>query len=300
MQSALRDPYQTLGVRRTATGKDIVDAYRRLAMKWHPDRHPSDAAKAYASGRMKDINVAYDALSDPARRANYNSENPVRPTHTEKPSTARRDSPESSNKPAGPMMKIHLTIPIADAIFGGTAEIEPYREMPCYECRGDGFDFNDHRCGRCSGDGYISDKASGFTLRVRPGVVNGSVLVAKGRGGQAPHGGVPGDLHITIKVASETNWIVSGLSLHGNVRVPFSTALLGGYVLVEMPGGLQRRVLVPQHTDSGVKLRIPQGGLFDALNDLRGDAFVRVTISLPPNPKTVTSSTERTIRDLYT
>lgn len=66
--STLRDYYEVLGVRRDATAEEIKQAYRKLAMRYHPDRNPGDAS---AEAKFKEINEAYQVLSDPERRAHY-------------------------------------------------------------------------------------------------------------------------------------------------------------------------------------------------------------------------------------
>ena len=63
-----RDYYQTLGIARSASDKDIRRAYRRLARKYHPDVNPGDSA---AGARFKEINAAHEVLSDPAKRRKY-------------------------------------------------------------------------------------------------------------------------------------------------------------------------------------------------------------------------------------
>jgi DnaJ-class molecular chaperone len=64
-----KDYYKTLGVDRKASEEDIKRAYRKLALQYHPDRNPGDSK---AEDRFKEINEAYQVLSDPAKRARYN------------------------------------------------------------------------------------------------------------------------------------------------------------------------------------------------------------------------------------
>src|ERR1700730_9112984 len=66
--SATRDYYQVLGIAKTATDKDIRSAYRRLARKYHPDLNPGDRS---SEGRFKELQAAYDVLSDPVKRSKY-------------------------------------------------------------------------------------------------------------------------------------------------------------------------------------------------------------------------------------
>lgn len=291
--------YRWLGVPRTAQTKEIVDAYRALAMKWHPDRHHTPSEKNAAAVKFKKISEAYQNLKDPVKRAAFDALS-AEPIPRYGPGEYRRwREAAAQNLPKGDTISIELPISISIAISGGNIRVEPYRDLICSECRGDGFDHNDHRCDICRGDGYVLDHNSAFTLRVRPGVVTGSILVARNRGKSELSGGEPGDLHIKIRVSSEPSWLVSGINIHGDIKIPFSVALLGGDVDVIMPGDKVLRVSIPAHTDSGARLKIEGHGLHDSRNHMRGDAYVRVSIVLPNSPKHVTWSAERTIRELY-
>lgn len=145
--------YTTLGVERTATREEIVAAYRRMAMKWHPDRHVDPAKKHEAEQHFKRVQQAYTTLSDPSARATYD-QSQSRPDpfgfgfgfgaqqtsryqqqqqewarHAE--DAARR---QRENMPRGADIKKKVSISLADAINGTTIEVDHPRQAYCEEC----------------------------------------------------------------------------------------------------------------------------------------------------------------------
>ena len=170
-----RDYYEVLGVPPTASEEEIRKAFRRLAMEWHPDRNPDPQA----SERFKEINEAYQVLSDPVKRAEYDRARAVRsatvgrgfegvgevfgfgdlfeaffgglgatvgaPTH--RPTARRRGS------------DIHttVTLPFRDAVFGAEVEVELERTETCPRCRGNGAEpgTSPTTCPTCRGTGQV-------------------------------------------------------------------------------------------------------------------------------------------------
>ena len=82
MPEAEPDPYSVLGVARTASDSEIRAAYRALVAKYHPDRHQGNPLEELAGARMTEINRAYEILSDPARRAAFDSGQVIWPRAT--------------------------------------------------------------------------------------------------------------------------------------------------------------------------------------------------------------------------
>jgi molecular chaperone DnaJ len=124
------------------------------------------------------------------------------------------------------------------------------------------------------------------------------VLTVRERGKQSEHGGLNGDLHITISIKPETGWKRKGIDLSATLKLPYSTALLGGKVDVPLPTGKTVQVQVPARTNTGKKIRLTGQGLFDAANDKRGDILLSVSIVLPASRRKLTPEMEALLRQI--
>ncbi len=161
-----QDPYSTLGVARNASPEDIKRAFRKLAMDFHPDRNKSSGAES----RFKEINAAYEVLSDPEKRARFDR---FGQTDGGGQGFAGFDSMGgfgdifdaffrgSASRQAGPQrgadLEARLTIDFESAIFGGEQEITFQRTERCDDCRGRGQKDGGERagCESCGGKGEI-------------------------------------------------------------------------------------------------------------------------------------------------
>jgi molecular chaperone DnaJ len=156
--------YQTLGVTSTASADDIVKAYRRLAMRWHPDRNPANPHDAKT--RFQQIKSAYDVLSDPRTRELYDLQISAR-----RSSSSDSASPGSSfdeavrarwNKRRGPPpvqgadIECKMTVPLETVIFGGVVDVTMLAPRLCGTCDGNGKLSGHFACPSCGGDGKKS------------------------------------------------------------------------------------------------------------------------------------------------
>jgi molecular chaperone DnaJ len=164
---AQRDYYNILGVSRKATQDEIKKAYRSLAMRWHPDKNPDDAA---AEQRFKDINVAYRTLGDPEKRGRYDR---LGPLYTE---DGRPPRPEDLNEVVGTVfsnisgifgrrknargedLRYTVALTLEEVSAGTDKEIVVPRKIRCKTCAGDGADPDNgkQKCTYCSGSGRAS------------------------------------------------------------------------------------------------------------------------------------------------
>ena len=158
-----RDHYEVLGVSTGATAEEIKQAYRRLARDSHPDRHPDDPS---AEERFKEVAAAYEVLSDPERRANYD-----RFGATEAPSNpfdifsaffgdggfGGFGTPGRGAASAGADVETVLPLDLADAVFGGPQEVTVTLAVPCEDCEatGAGAGTEPVTCVDCSGTGQV-------------------------------------------------------------------------------------------------------------------------------------------------
>ncbi|MBI1889287.1 MAG: DnaJ domain-containing protein [Burkholderiales bacterium] len=309
MHTQVPDFYACLGVDRAASKESIVAAFRRLAMKWHPDRHFKAADKVEAEKQFKTIKTAYETLTDDSRRKYYDQEDADR----QRRASARRGA-DVNEKVAVTIAEgfngTHISFEEAvvdhcERCAGQRGEwmqcsrcsgFSKYSRLSvCPVCRNTGQEWRN--CGPCHGLGTVTRKRK-FTVRTPAGLVDGSVLTVKERGKPSEHGGLNGDLHIAITIKPESGWKRKGLNLSGTLKLPFSIALLGGTIELLLPTGKTVQVQVPARTNAGKKIRLAGQGLFDAANDKRGDVLLSTSIVLPSVKRKLTPEMEAVLRQI--
>ncbi len=309
-----QDYYEILGVSRGADAEAIKRAYRKLAMKWHPDRHQGDA-RASAEAQFKLVNEAYEVLSDPEKRKKYDrfGENWKHGEEFAPPRDgARAMSPEefaaafgggsgfsdfftsmfgeqvreafqgraarhARYRIRGADVHGELRLPVGVAIAGGKHRFELPTRSACPRCGGVGF-VEQRVCPTCAGVGAVTGRRE-VELAVPANVRDGLVLRLRGLGEPGIEGGETGDLHLTIRLESDRTYRLSGNDLEADVAVAPWEALRGAKVDVRTPGGTLV-VTIPAGTKAGARLRLRGKGLEDGTGG-RGDFQVVVRLALP-------------------
>lgn len=177
-----RDHYEVLGVSRTASEEEIRKAYRKLARQHHPDMNPGDVA---ATERFKEVQLAYETLSDPAKRAAYDSYGP-RMNFRRRPA-ASRPGPASGgfsfeevmeeffggSSFRGRNIQVRVEIEFLDVLKGCTKAIKIKKRKRCARCTGNGFtEFSP--CKICNGTGFKTVADAPFEFRTACEVCAGS------------------------------------------------------------------------------------------------------------------------------
>jgi DnaJ-class molecular chaperone len=258
--AAGKDPYQVLGVSKTATQDEIKNAYRSLAKKFHPDLNPGNKD---AETRFKDISNAYALVGTAEERAKFDrgelNEEAARragagagPFYYET-QRGRRGRYSSSFSDFGfefPGEDEHyqMSVDLRDTILGAEREIT----LP-----------------------------SGRRLRVKipPGVTSGKKLRFAGLGGPGL-GGPPGDVYVEIQVREDPRFKQEGANLVIETPVSLTDAVFGGRVRVPTLEG-QVELKVPPHSNTGTKLKLAGKGAYDRETGRRGDEIVVLKIKLP-------------------
>ena len=294
------DYYKTLGVPRGASQADIQKAYRELARKYHPDLNPDDKT---AKKKFQQIQAAFDVLGDPEKREMYDrygssfetigAGDPYQGTawrgdygggpggfHAEdidfsqffderygaEPaggfadifSHIRRAAGRSPRKTAsaaprrGADIAHELQIPFNTAVSGGEVEITLRRQ---------------------------SGKTETIKVKIPQGIDDGKKIRIRGQGEPAPRGGKPGDILITIRVATHPFFQRRRNHLHVKVPVTLTEAALGAKIDVPTPKGTVS-LSVPAGTSGGTKLRVKGHGVAPK-DDTPGDLFAEIQIVLP-------------------
>jgi len=262
----MKDPYETLGVSSVASAETIKKAFRKLARESHPDKDPDNP---WAEDEFKDISSAYELLSNPKTRSQYDRGEIDGDGSRKAPnpggrasSTGGRKSPFSSffedreaNRRAG--IKIHganvdyaLQVDLLEAIKGTTK--------------------------------YVS-MTNGKRLKVNipPGTNDGQILRLKGQGLPGFSGGKDGDAHVEITVIEDKRFKRDGDDLHIEIPITLQEAVLGSKITVPTIDG-EVSVTVPAGSNSGSLLRLKGKGVTSGGE--RGYQYVNLKVVLPPKP----------------
>jgi curved DNA-binding protein len=305
---AKKDYYETLGVQRSATPDELKQAFRRLALKYHPDKNPGDSS---AEERFKDLNEAYAVLSDPEKRKQYDSFGADGFRQRFSQEDIFRDFDLSSifgdmgGGQAGFGGDIFSTLfggrgrrrsargrnPFGNADFGSfDGGAGPFGGADPRSTRGQDFQqvmeisFNEAVLGgqrRVS----LSTPSGGredLTVRIPPGVTDGKRLRLAGKGGPAMGpGGDPGDLFLEIRVASHPTFRRDGRDLIVEQTISLTQAVLGGQVTVPTLSGETKQLRVPAGSQGDTRLRMRGLGVPAHNGTPAGDQYVVLKVKLP-------------------
>jgi DnaJ-class molecular chaperone len=301
-----KDYYQTLGVSKTASEKELKQAYRKLARKYHPDVNPGDKT---AEAKFKEINEAYEVLGDPAKRKKY-----------DELGANWRMYEQAGAAGGGP--------------FGGQWNVNTggspggYRTMSQEEMEelfGDANPFSDffttffgggfegagaprggragrarHRAGRdvehelelTLEDAYHGatrrlalkhdGQARTVDVRIPAGVGDGSRVRVAGEGEHGVGGAAAGDLYLRVRLAPHPVFERKGRDLYVKVAVPVTTAVLGGEADVQTLAGKPARLRIPPLTQTGQVFRLKGFGMpAVGKGHEKGDLYARIDAQLP-------------------
>jgi len=312
-----KDYYQTLGVAKNASEKELKQAYRKLARKHHPDINPGDKG---SEARFKEINEAYEVLGDPDKRRKYDElgANWRLYEQAQQQGYSPGASPFGGGSPfggAGGAWTINMG--------GGQGGYRTMTEEEMHEMFGNEDPFSDffktffgggggpRDAGRARGRGQRSQKgrdieheveltleeafhgatrrisikegghARSVDVRIPAGVKDGSRVRAAGEGETGANGGASGDLYLRVRLRPHPVFERDGHDLRTKVGVPVTTAVLGGEATVPTISG-SVRLKIPETTQSGQVFRLKGHGMpVVGKPDQRGDLYAAIEIQLP-------------------
>ncbi|MEE8472571.1 MAG: DnaJ C-terminal domain-containing protein [Dehalococcoidia bacterium] len=302
-----KDYYNILGVARKATAKEIKQAYRRLARRHHPDVNPGDKA---AESKFKEINAAYEVLSDKEKRVKYDKYGDQW-EHADQFAQAQRQHPGGfarggqggvsfefgdmgGDGPGGIFDRLfrgtgrrarrgqNLDHPIEvtlEEAFEGTARtIQMQAEGSCDVCGGQGA-LGNAPCYACRGAGRVI-RPRRLEVKIPQGVKAGSRVRVTGEGGEGHSGGPKGDLYLVVSLRPHKTFERRQNDLHVEVSVPLTVAMLGGEAEVPTLAG-KVALKIPAETQNGKVFRLGGRGMPQLGGSSRGDLFARVRVVLP-------------------
>ncbi len=292
-----RDYYEVLGVTRTAAVDEIKSAYRKAALKWHPDRNPEN--KAESEVKFRECTEAYSVLSDAQKRQIYDTYG-----HAGLSSSAGQGFDNTvfqdfhdifgdflgfedlfggggtrrgrNRAQRGSDLRYDMTLTFEEASAGVTTKITITRTCPA--CQGAG-QIVKERCLECRGQGRM-EREKTIELRIPPGVDTGTRLRVAGEGEPGPNGGPAGDLYVVLEVKEHPFFERRGADLYCTIPLSIAQATLGTELQVPGLNG-EESLKIPEGTQSGAVFRIKGRGLADPRGGGKGDLYYHVRVLTP-------------------
>lgn len=292
---AKRDYYDILGVSRTASADEIKKAYRKLALRYHPDRNKDDAS---AEERFKEIGEAYAVLGDAEKKKQYDQFGAE--------GFQQRYSQEDIFRGADfqdIFRDLGIGGDIFSSLFGGgrgrRGGASPHFE---FFSGGQGFGGGARpgpRKGRdvthpleisfheaiFGGTRRVSLMVAGqqvdANVRIPPGVSTGKKLRLTGKGAPGSHGSPAGDLYLELRVAPHPVFRREGNDIHVDHEVGLLEAVLGGATSVPTVSGEARELRLKPGTQNGTRIRMKGYGVPALDGGAKGDQFVHIRVKLP-------------------
>ncbi|MFZ5758933.1 MAG: DnaJ C-terminal domain-containing protein [Thermodesulfobacteriota bacterium] len=296
---AAHDYYKILGVTKTATADEIKKAFRKLALKYHPDKNPGDKK---AEEKFKEANEAYAVLSDPEKRKQYDTFG-ANGFH-------QRFSQEDifRNSDIGSILRefgINFGGMGGGFSTGGFRTFSSSGRSPFDDIFTQGGGCRSQGCGSrqqpvrgqdvtleitvslqevmTGADKTIVLGRAGekVSVKIPAGIESGKKLRIAGKGSPSPMGGEPGDLYLLVTVAPHELFSRNGNNLVIEKQIPFSAAVLGTEIDVPTLNGKQFKVKVPPGIQPQAKLRLKGHGLPAGPHGPHGDILVKISVEVP-------------------
>lgn len=274
-----KDFYQVLGLNKGANEQEIKSAYRKLALQWHPDKHKGEKD---AEQRFKEINEAYEVLSDPQKRQQYDTFGSAGAGGqgfqgfgngnfdfqsfggggfadifesffgASGFNGGRADGPRR-----GSDIEASIQISFRDAAFGAEKDLEITKP-----------------------DGQGGRVKERVKVKIPAGIGNGSTIRLTGKGGKGVRGGRDGDLYITLLVEKHPKFVRAGADVHSEVTIHLLQGVLGTTIEVETLHG-NAEIKVPAGTADGTVFKIAGKGAAELNTGGMGDHLVKVRLDVP-------------------
>ena len=287
------DYYKTLGVEKKAEPEDIKKAYRKLALKYHPDRNPNNQE---AEEKFKKISEAYAVLSDPEKRKQYDNFGSDQFSQKFSQEDIFRDFDINqilremgfgtaggggsrrgaytfrSGDPFGDIfgqgrqnyyrapqkgedLQYNLTITLEESVFGADKKIAL----------------------------KTGKQVNEINVKIPAGISTGKKLRLAGKGNAGQQGGPAGDLYLNINVLPHPIFARDGNDIYIEKSIPFTQAVLGTSIDVPTIDGTIKRIKIPSGTQNGTKIRMKGFGApaLKGTGSTKGDQYVKITIEVP-------------------
>ncbi|MEN8256880.1 MAG: DnaJ C-terminal domain-containing protein [Thermodesulfobacteriota bacterium] len=287
------DYYKALGVDKTADSATIKKAYRKLAMKYHPDKNAGDKG---AEDKFKQANEAYAVLSDPEKRQQYDTYGSTGFSERYSQEDIFRGSDLGSilrefginfgggfSQAGGAGSPFESFFSQSGGCASGTCGSRGFQQQPAkgqdmtmevwvtLEEVGTGTE-------RTIALAHIGDRVS---VKIPAGIESGKKLRVSGKGSPSQMGGPAGDLYLKINIQPHSLYKQDGSNLTYELKIPFSQVALGTKAAVPTLDGHELKVKIPAGMQGGGKLRLKGKGLPKGPNGPNGDLMVQINVEVP-------------------
>lgn len=288
----VKDYYKILGVDKSSSPDQIKSAYRKLAMKYHPDKTKGDKT---AEEKFKEVNEAYEVLKDPEKKKKYDQFGENWKYYEQSGQQGDFDWSQFNTGGGGRNYSYSNRdfgsgdfSDFFENLFGGMRSGRSARSGQRSSMSFKGQDYNAELVISLE-DAYkgnsktFSFEGDSIKLNIKPGITDGQVLKLSGKGAPGVNGGPNGDLFITIKIEKDPVFERKGNDLYTNLDVDMFTALLGGKVNLKTFKG-SVNVNIQAGTQSGKLLKLSKMGMpvYGKPNE-SGNLYATVMIKIPDN-----------------
>ena len=272
--------YDTLEISENASNEEIKKAYRKLARKYHPDINKDPGAEE----KFKEVNAAYEVLSDENKKAQYDRFGD---------SMFGGQNFHDFSRSQGSNVNLD---DLLSSLFGqggfGTGNGSRFH-FGGFGGGNAGFDFNDFNApnldiedsiqipfesAALGGSYHYNGRNGGFNIKIPVGIKNGETIRLKGKGNS--HNGRSGDLLLKVQIASSQEYERNGDDLSKSFGIPLKTALFGGKVTLSTLYG-DVTLTIPTNTKNNQRFRIKGKGIKNRKTNIIGDLYVKANIILP-------------------
>ena len=281
----MKNPYEILGLTRSASDQEIKAAFKKLAKKYHPDLHPDDKA---AEARFKEISGAHEFLKDKERRRRFDAgEIDASGAETQQQRYYRDYAgPSASGHAAQDGFASHEDLEefFARAFGGMGGGVGGGARRSTMKARGQDASYTLRVPFRLAAVGGVQklQLPDGKTLNVTipEGAEDRQTLRLKGQGGPGFNGGPNGDAYIELHIEADAHFVRKDDNVHLEVPVTIKEAVLGARIEVPTLTG-PVSLTIPKGSNTGSKLRLKDRGIKNAKTGTRGHLYVALKVVLP-------------------